>query len=176
MIKIIEIKDIKIERINKDHDVSGFCSYEPDLVEFLKEDALDNQEKMISVTYLWFVKGELVGYVTLLNDNINLSADLKEFFRIKGINYKYLPALKVGRLCVDDRFLLNGVGKYMVLFSIQMAKKIYSSNSGCRFITLDAKRNPDRTKDSIHFYKKMNFKVLKDRKGATPMYLDLFNK
>jgi len=47
------------------------------LVDFLVEDALENQKNRISVTYLIFLEsGELVGYVTLLNDRINLEGDL----------------------------------------------------------------------------------------------------
>jgi len=172
-------KDIRIERLNKDFDLTIFNSYEKELVAFLKEDALDNQEKMISVTYLWFINetNELCGYLTLLNDKINLEGDLKEVFKNKGILYKSLPALKIGRLCVDDKFLRKGLGTLMVLFAIQKAKEIYSEKSGCRFITLDAKRNSDTTKDSIHFYRHLSFNTLKERnKGTLPMFLDLFNK
>ncbi|MDD4354160.1 MAG: hypothetical protein PHN56_06935 [Candidatus Nanoarchaeia archaeon] len=172
-------KDIRIERLTKDFDLTNFISYEKELVAFLKEDALDNQEKMISVTYLWLINetNELCGYLTLLNDKINLEGDLKEIFKNKGILYKSLPALKIGRLCVDDRFLRRDLGTLMVLFAIQKAKEIYLEKSGCRFITLDAKRNKDISRDSIHFYKYSNFNILKERnKGATPMFLDLFNK
>ena len=45
----IKVEDIRIERINKEHNISGFKSYEPELVNFLLEDALDNQNKQISV-------------------------------------------------------------------------------------------------------------------------------
>src|SRR3989344_669040 len=73
----IDVKDIKIERLNEKHNISNFQSYEKELVDFLVEDALENQKNRISVTYLIFLEsGELVGYVTLLNDRINLEGDL----------------------------------------------------------------------------------------------------
>src|SRR3989344_7444989 len=171
----IAAEDIKIERMNEKHDIIKFQSYEKELVDFLKEDALNNQKHKISVTYLWFLKtGQLVGYVSLLNDRINLEGDLKESFRMKGIQYHSLPALKIGRLCVDDRFLLKGLGTMMVDFSIKIAFHIFDNYSGCRFVVLDAKRNPNN--DPIHFYKKLGFKELKQRKkGTTPMYFDLTN-
>jgi len=168
-------QDIKIARISEAHSIKKFKSYEQELVNFLVEDALNNQNHKISVTYLWFLNsGELVGYVTLLNDRINLEGDLKEFFRTKGIQYHSLPALKIGRLCVDDHYLRRGLGTMMVDFSIKIAFSIFKEYSGCRFVVLDAKRNASN--DSIHFYKKLGFQELKERKkGTTPMYFDLAN-
>lgn len=169
----ITAKDVKIERIQESHNIKDFKSYEQELVNFLLEDALINQNHQISVTYLLFLNtNELIGYVTLLNDRINLEGDLKNLFRKKGIQYHSLPALKVGRICVDDRFLRKGVGTMMIDFSIKVAFHIFEKYSGCRFIVLDAKRNS--INDPLHFYKKLGFKQLKERKkGTTPMYLDL---
>ena len=170
----IDPKDIAIEKLNDKHTLDNFKSYEKDLAEFLKDDALGNQKQRLSVTFLWFYGKELVGYLTLLNDKINLEGNLKEFFREKDIHYKSLPALKIGRLCVHDDFLRRGIGRLMVLFAIQHANEICEHKAGCRFITLDAKRNEKRELDSIHFYKRMGLKMLKERaKGTTPMYLDL---
>ena len=170
------VADLLIERLNDKHYLNNFQSYEKELVEFLKEDALENQKNKISVTYLWFLKGsgQLLGYITVLNDRINLESELKEGFRNKGINYHSLPALKVGRLCVDDRFIRRGLGTMMIDFSISIAHSIFEDYSGCRFIVLDAKRTI--VNDPIHFYKKQGFETLKERKkGTTPMYLDLLN-
>lgn len=170
----IEPKDITIEKIHDEHSLENFRSYEKELVDFLIEDALNNQKQKLSVTFLWFYGDKLVGYVTLLNDKINLEGNLKEFFRERDIHYKSLPALKIGRLCVHDDFLRRGIGRLMVLFAIKQANEISDNKAGCRFITLDAKRNKKRELDSIHFYKKIGFELLKERnKGTTPMYLDL---
>ncbi|HLC95958.1 MAG TPA: GNAT family N-acetyltransferase [Candidatus Nanoarchaeia archaeon] len=171
---MIQASQVRIERLNSAHDLSSFKSYERELVDFLVEDALDNQNKKISVTYLWFLKDELIGYLSLLNDRINLEGDLQNYFREKGILYRSLPALKVGRLCVDDRFLKRGIGTLMLQFAVITAERIFDKYAGCRFIVLDAKRNQDKSKDSIHFYKKIGLRVLKERKkGTTPMYWDL---
>ena len=62
----------------------------------------------------------------------------------------------------------------MIAFSVKIAHHIFNEYAGCRFIVLDAKRNPEN--DPIHFYKKIGFDMLKERKkGTTPMYLDLVN-
>ena len=95
-------------------------------------------------------------------------------FRRKGVGYHSLPALKVGRLCVDDRFLRKGLGTLMLAFAVKVANHIFNEYAGCRFIVLDAKRNHQN--DPIHFYKKVGFLPLKERKkGTMPMYLDLIN-
>ena len=172
------MREIRIEKLDISHlnKISKFNSYEKELVNFLIEDALDNQNKKISTTLLWFLKStdELIGYITLLTDKISLTPTLKSEFQEKGIYYKSLPALKIGRLCIDDRFERRGVGALMIQFAIYQVKKI-CQECGCRFLTLDAKRNSNKSKDSIHFYKKMNFEIIKEReKGTTPMYKDIF--
>lgn len=176
----IRIEDVNIQQINESYKpiLLTFKSYEKELVDFLVEDALDNQNKKISITYLWFYKptNELVGYVTVLADAINLQGELKEYFRQAGIFYKSLPALKIGRLCVSDNYLGRSIGTLMIEFIIVLAEKI-GKDIGLRFITTDAKRNPEPKKDSVHFYKKLGFEVLKQReKGTLPMYKDLIKK
>ena len=170
----IKPEEIKIEIIDENHNVNSFQSYEKELVDFLNEDALENQKQRLSVTFLWFYQGKLVSYISLLNDKINLESNLKEFFKEKGIHYKSLPALKIGRLCVDDQFQRRGLGKLMILTAIKIAQEISKTRSGCRFITLDAKRNQDPDKDPLLFYQKRGFQILQEKKkGPTSMYLDL---
>lgn len=64
----IRPEEIKIELIAQHHQVAIFQSYEKDLVDFLREDALKNQKQRLSVTFLWFYEGNLVAYMSLLND------------------------------------------------------------------------------------------------------------
>jgi ribosomal protein S18 acetylase RimI-like enzyme len=172
----INLKYVTIKHIEKNDItiISNFTTYEKDLKDFLIEDAFKNQEQGISITYLLFQKNEFVGYVTLLNDSLNLTNPLKKIFNRKNILYKTLPALKIGRLAVDDNYQKQGFGTILLEIAYNAAKKISNDICGCRFLVLDAKRNKDRKKDSIHFYKKFKFKILKEReKGTTPMYLDI---
>lgn len=174
-------EDLFCERLDpKNIDlIKSFQCHEKELVDFLVEDAYNNQINKISVTYLFFLvkTRQLVGYVTVLADAINLNAELKKYFRDKDIHYKSLPALKVGRIAVDDRFAGKGIGTCMMKFSIFLSVKIYQEAAGCRFITLDAKRSRAGELDPSHFYKKIGFNVLKGReKGTIPMYMDTFAK
>ncbi len=170
----IKPEEIKIDIINESHNVKEFQSYEKELVNFLQEDALENQKQQLSVTFLWFYGERLVSYISLLNDKINLEGNLKEFFQEKGVHYKSLPALKIGRLCVDDGYQKRGLGKLMILTTIKIAQEISKTRSGCRFVTLDAKRNQNPEKDPLPFYQKMGFQILRQKRiGPTSMYLDL---
>jgi GNAT superfamily N-acetyltransferase len=197
--KYESLKELSFKKIEQKYlpVLEKFKTTQKDLKDFLIEDALRSQEMFISTTYLIFDAEEekrsgenpkylsLLGYVTILNDSISLNTKMKQLFREKGINYRSLPALKVGRLCVDQAFERRGIGKLIVAFCIEKACMLNKEIS-CRFITLDAKRDSDKNKDSLHFYTKMGFVILdhkekseidlrKQTNGTTPMYLDLFH-
>jgi GNAT superfamily N-acetyltransferase len=192
-----ELSELEFVKIEKKYVslLNEFQTWQKDLKDFLIEDAIKNQETYISTTYIIFDKENftqhkdkitnltLMGYITILNDNISLDANLKRLFKEKGVLYKSLPALKIGRLCVDDRYQKRCLGKLLLTECIRHACSL-NKKSACRFITLDAKRHPDKEKDSLHFYKKYGFEILehkdknkdeliKQTSGTTPMYLDL---
>ena len=178
MIDKISSNDLRSERLTENNfqEVKNFNSFERELVDFLLKDALKNQEMHISTTHLWFYKpsNELAGYITLLTDRISLLPAQKEIFKKKGVNYKSLPALKIGRLCVHDKFLRKGIGTHMVDALILLIQDL-NKKAGCRFIVLDAKRNQDKSKDAVHFYKTLGFEVYKSReKGTISMYKDVY--
>ncbi len=177
------MSELRIEKLVVSHleTMDSLETYKPELKKFLMEDALDNQMKKISATYLWFKKGsnEFVGYITLLTDKLNLDSVLKTEMRKQLIRYKELPAIKIGRLCVDDKYQKMGIGSLMIKFAIFIASEL-NQRVGCRFMTLDAKRDSDPKKDPIHFYKgKLGFVELlqteddKKKNSCTPLYRDL---
>ena len=164
-----KLQKINLRKIKQEDNLNAFTSYEQDLVEFLREDALTNQQKGISVTFLFHYNNNLVSYITLLIDRIDLKGNLRSFYKDKEITYSSLPALKIGRLCVDNNHLRKGLGRYMVRIAIILAKKIMNNIAGCRFLTVDAKNN-----DSVlRFYKKCGFKILRNNKNTISLYADL---
>ncbi|MBI5072598.1 hypothetical protein HZA99_02150 [Candidatus Woesearchaeota archaeon] len=54
----------------------------------------------------------------------------------------------------------------MIEFTIVLSEKI-GNDIGLRFITTDAKRNSDTKRDSLHFYKKLGFEILKQREKGS---------
>ena len=182
--------ELEIEPISERHknQLEVFETDNVELKQFLVEDALNNQEIGISHTYLWFYKennltsfeafqdkfenNDLVAYITILADAIRVhGTHLGQSFLDKGVNYKTLPALKVGRLCVHKNYARRGIGTLTTEF---VMRKLIAINEdvgiGCRFVIVDAK------KDAIHFYRKLGFEILKKReKGTIPMYYDMID-
>jgi len=148
--------------------VSGFESTSPELNEFLKEDALKNQEELISKTYLYCYSNRLVGYVTFTTDIVK-KKDVQEEEHIE-IQYKEYPAIKIARLAVDKRYKRRGVGRFLLLAAVGKALKI-SEEVGCRFITVDSKQ------ESTGFYKKnlvvLNWSEDTKKKKYPTMYFDV---
>ena len=106
--------------------------------------------------------------MSILSDSIKINADLEEIFIDKGINYKSLPAIKIGRLCVNSSFERRGVGTLLIDFVIETLNQLNSKYLGCRVISLDSKQN------AIKFYEKNGFKILRgENKKQVPMYLDV---
>ncbi|VVB60701.1 Acetyltransferase (GNAT) domain protein [uncultured archaeon] len=167
--------NLKVEKLSEKHKniLETFKTENVELKKFLVEDALRNQELVISNTYLWFYKpnNELVAYITILTDAIGIhGTGLGEYFQDKGILYKTLPALKIGRICVGTEYLDRGIGTYMIKFAM-IKLLIIEHEAGCRFIFADVKR------EAVHFYKKLDFVILKLReKGTIPMYLDMIKQ
>lgn len=156
---------MEIVKINKSHNVSDFQTYEQDLRDFLVEDAFDNQQKNISVTYLFYKGNQLTAYLTLLTDRIQLNRQLKKQYQTENIFYRTLPSLKIGRLCVDDRFQRQGIGTVLINYAFSRLIKV-NNLVGCRFITLDSK------KDSLGFYMKNGFQMIEEKENS-PMYIDM---
>lgn len=146
----------------------GFIRLNPNLMNFLKDDALVNQNNLISVTRLVFWNGNLVGYFTLVNDSIVVRA-VEECDREESYHFRKYPALKIARLATHSDCERFGVGRSMLrrIFSISIMLSHYI---GCRIITVDSKHS------AVDFYKKFAFKQAIRMPGETvPLYLDLKN-
>ncbi len=167
--------DLKVEKLSEKHKavLETFKTDNIELQKFLVEDALRNQELAISNTYLWFYKSnnELVAYITILTDAVGIhGTGLGDHFQDIGVPYKTLPALKIGRICVNTEYSNRGIGTFMIKFAM-LKLLVIEQEAGCRFIFADVKR------EAIHFYKKLGFMILKIReKGTIPMYLDMLKQ
>ena len=170
----ITLDQLRVVKLNSKHAfvLEKFDSNAKELKDFLIEDAITNQNISISDTYLWFYNPEnkLVAYMSLLTDAIRVhGTQLGKSFVDKGVEYKTLPAIKIGRMCVDKNYTSKGIGTHMMHFVMKLLLEV-NEKVGCRFIVLDAKTQTNATR----FYKKFDFQVLKQReKGTIPMFLDM---
>ena len=154
--------------LTKKHSLILFDSVSSELNDFLKNDALINQEHLLNRSYVCFLKEHMVGFFTLTTDTITAKA-VSKLDCVDDYKYAKYPAIKLARLAVDTRYEKQGIGTYMLFAAIGIALSI-SEHVGCRYITVDSK------KESIGFYEKYNFAIVKTRKDMdfVPMYLNMY--
>ncbi len=159
--------ELRVVSYTERHDVSRFDSAAKELNDFLKEDALKNKKDSVSKTYLCYHSNQLVGYVTLLTDIIR-KREVHSDEHIAGYSYGEYPAIKIARLATDKKYEKRGVGTFLLLAALGMTVDL-SKKVGCRFLTVDSKRQ------SVGFYEKHGFKLVKkhETKNDPPMYLDI---
>jgi len=155
--------------LNKRHDLTSFESTNADLNDFLKNNALTDQEWMVSKTYLCYWKKSIVGYITLVTDTLEVKV-VDEEDSIEGYPYHKYPCVRIARLAVDKTFERRGIGRFLMLAAIGMAIDV-SSMIGCRYITVDSKT------ESVIFYEKHGFKLIEKYKDSDfpKMYLNMYS-
>lgn len=155
--------------LNKRFNLTSFESANADLNDFLKNDALVDQEWMVSKTYLCCWKKSIAGYITLVTDTLEVKV-VDEKDGIKGYPYHKYPCVRIARLAVDKTFERRGIGRFLMLAAIGMAIDV-SSKIGCRYITVDSKP------ESVGFYEKHGFKLIDKYKDSDfpKMYLNMYS-
>lgn len=122
----------------------------------------------MAVTYLYYYKNEIVGYITLCSNSARFDEDQVDTID-KEIVHRDIPALKVAWLGVHKNFRKRDIGKFMMFSAVDVALRL-ASNIGIRIITLDTREG------LIDYFKKMGFKVInretKERSHPV-MYFDL---
>ena len=139
------------------------CDLEPELEEFLVEDAILFHKKHRSRTYLFLSDdhAKVLAYVTLgikclrVPEENELSNKVKKEMNIhNGISQSYL----IGQLCKANG-VGRGIGPKMIDFSLRVFNQSFKS-IGCRVVRADCKT------DLIKFYEKNGFqKVSQDEDG-----------
>jgi GNAT superfamily N-acetyltransferase len=167
MVSVTADQDIRVEVLTKDHDISGFISSSKDLTEYFWEDALEDTLNKTAITHVLSNDDrQIVGFFTLLNDRIEYH-DIGHDDRIRDYNYRYLPALKIGRISSHKDHEGEGLGTMMLTITFSYLFNIIRY-SGCRIITVDSKKGCEG------FYEKHGFKSVRVNKNDfTPMYMNM---
>jgi GNAT superfamily N-acetyltransferase len=143
------------------------CNAKPNSVAletFFQKNALDNQHKKITITYVTLGKyNEPVGFFSIACGSIHMGNLPKKQKSHIPVRDRY-PALYIARFAVADKYQNTGVGTWMMeqLF----AKAIHVSEEvGCRYIIVQSKPS------AKGFYeKKFGFVRSKEMKNGSTMY------
>ena len=173
------IDKIKLVSLSNDITLDGFISEYKEYEFFLKENASNYQDKNISFTHLLIHRADnrIMAYMTLSTDAIQLSPDEKDFSGMNEVPFSTIPALKIGKLCVDDYYKeqYRGIGSLMIDFARGFAFTVNEAGVACRFLTIDAdiERNPSVVK----FYEVNRFEAnekYKKRTSSISMRKDIY--
>lgn len=172
----MDIDELQIVRLTQDYNLKEFDCGDPDLNEFLLNDAKDYQKGLIAVTYLVKYHDELAGYFSLSNDKLSVKdSDKSNWRKVKNLFHHCkhrgdYPAVKVGRLAVGSKYQGYDIGSRILDFVKYTF--ISRNRTGCAFVTVDALRQ------SVGFYSKNKFKILgpfstEPDSFTVPMYYNL---
>lgn len=143
---------LTIVAIDKTHDVASFESSSPDLNEFLRRYARQNEKKGGSRTYVAIENNRVVGYYSLAAGHVlhELAADgLKA-----GLGKTPIPVLLLARLAVDGTHLGKGLGARLLKDALLRALSA-SQSIGIRAVIVHAKDDVARS-----FYEHFGFEPM----------------
>lgn len=178
------LDSLRVRPIGRDIDLSGF-DCDSDNAEtggginaFLKEQACEHHEKRMSAVTCWLSGGDVAGYMTTSMGYTRFTDSpwwsgiglLGIKFTRQGKDEKQFPAVLIGMLGVDKRFLEKGLAKVMVGEALSSALEA-APKIGCRIVHVDSLRTPS----AIGLYTKMGFTMAdkQEKRGKAWMYFDL---
>lgn len=115
---------MQLEQVLEDCDSFDFECGKDDLNDFIINDAADYHRTLLAESYLLKDDGRVIAYITILNDSLDMTAfdDKTSFNRFRKKHFantkrlKSYPALKVGRLAVQQTFAEHGYGSVLLDF------------------------------------------------------------
>ncbi len=151
---------------------------------FLKKDAYDFHQFEIAKTYVLVEEvstsrisnsPRIWAYITLMNSEIDLTGISNHKYpqeTLSALRYTTFPAVKIARLAVDKDLQGKGMGKTMLLWTINYVRLQIMPSVGCRFLAVDSKQQ------TIDFYKKNGFNILETESNLSSehplMFFDLY--
>lgn len=132
------------ETLNQHHDLNDFEYESQDLTDFLKNDALNQQNMNLNLTQLVICDEIIVGYVSILTDSMKLKIledeeTKKEICNELNISENNeLPAIKIGRFAIDKKYAKQGLGSHIFRNIMLSILDISKNIVGLRFITVEA--------------------------------------
>lgn len=145
------------ETLNQHHDLNDFECESQDLTDFLKNDALNQQNMNLNLTQLVICDEIIVGYVSILTDSMKLKIledeeTKKEICNELNISENNeLPAIKIGRFAIDKKYAKQVLGSHILANVLLSMLKLSKTKIGFRVIIVEAYAI------ALDFYIKNNF-------------------
>ncbi len=142
--------------LDKSFDKSAFDCGKPELNDYLKKYAWQNQQKRYSITFIATVENskEIAGYYCTSASSIEF-ANIPDTLNKKLPKYP-APVMLIGQLAVDKKMQGKGLGKVLLMHALSRAVRI-SSEMGIFAVRVDA-----MDREAKDFYLKYGFISLKD--------------
>lgn len=152
----------------------GSLEWEKDVSDFLKEDALSQQEMGLNVTWLCHSDARLVGFTSLVASNVQLKKEpaWKERFGLGQIGRTDVPCILVAQFGVDVGSQGQGIGKFMLSW-VRGAAIV--SSVGVKLLTLHVDNKNKPAREFWQFQGFVNFPPAGSDKQSFMVY-DLYGK
>ena len=127
----------RVELLGPAHDRSSFRCGQEALDRYLKTQAGQDSRRRIANCFVIVesASGSIAGYYTLSSASIPL-ADLPEGESRKLPRYPVVPAVRIGRLAVDERFRGRGLGAGMLVDAVS---RVTAADAASYMLLVDAK-------------------------------------
>ena len=134
--------------IEDHHDLTAFDCGQPELNDWLRQQALKNEASGASRTYVICAEGRVVGYYALATGAVSRASATG---KVRRQMPDPIPVMIIGRLAVDSRHQGRGLGygllRDALLRTLQVARQ-----AGVRAVLLHA-----MTADAKRFYQRAGF-------------------
>lgn len=138
----------------------GEEEWETDVADFLRDDALDQQNRGLNKTYLVYRNDAFVGFVSLVSSSIKPDDDED----IPDVGYPDAPCLLVGRLGIQRDVQSQGIGSSILSW---VRAEAVSARFGVRFVVLHVERTNRRART---FYQDNGFRRIDELSDGNSLF------
>lgn len=115
---------LRIEPLNREHDITAFECTVVSFTNYLQAQAAQDQKRGNAAVYVMVdeLRPETVlGYYTISPTQISTESLPKSYIQLLGKGRKWAPAFVLGKLAVDKRFTGNGYGEDLISHALEQA-------------------------------------------------------
>ncbi len=176
----MNLEGLSLIKVDNNTLIKPFDCGDEDLNDFLLNKAKKYYKELLATSFIIEDEENTVAYYSIFTDSLRVDKSgfvsmsaLKRLLR-KLVSHpkrhlEYFPAIKIGRLAVNQNIKQSGFGRMIINNIIDFAINL-NNECACKLITVDA------YEQSLSFYEKIGFSYLSENdkgKDTRQMYLDL---